>query len=765
MADYSAPQQGGGILPQSMSDLASGLIDPSLTGGQYLNPAYATPAQRANLYALSTALTQPQQIKNGWQGIASMANALIGGYYGGQADRMEQGGTLADQQRQQILNQVSGANGALAPSGATSAPAAYGGLPSGTTSPGGVPSPGAGASGATPDGTSFPDTQAGHEAFIRSYAAAKGVNPDFAAAVAGSEGLRALSPQNPNSASTVDREKDGAPFSFGDFQLNVHPGAVGDQARNAGIDPADPTQWQAANKFAIDYMANNDVRPWKGDQAVELYRAGTGQKDYATPRMGAQPAAAPRAGVVATAINAPLPPPRPPGLGEQPPAPTVASGAPVDRLAPGLVPGTDGGMGGGVSPAVAVSPALPPQRPSGLAYAPSSVPPAVAAMGAALRGAPPQSGAGSPYGAISPPTGAPPPPSPPPSGPAPAGASPPPPGVTPQELAFAMSSPNMSPAQKMQLMDWAQPKTYQDVNGNVSTSYFNRPTGAPIANIGRQDEVTIGSDGSVHVPVQTTGPVGAGTTRLFGQPLTPGGGAAGAGSALAPVIGLGNEARANANTQNQIATQKAAWAQQNLDAQKQETALRFSAAPLYQLKGILDQNGGQLPTGVGADKVMDFGSAANFITSLLGHPLDSADTPDKISSLQLFNKYGTQLQQAMAAGILPGNATNASLEFAGHTSPGIGLSNTVNVHLIDNLTRMNDLRIKYAQDFQQYYKGHNGDMSDWNNAWVKSISGNNAIPLSKYPIRESKLPDGTAAGEYASTDPSGFHWFPKAAVQ
>ena len=56
-------------------------------------------------------------------------------------------------------------------------------------------------------------------------------------------------------------------------------------------------------------------------------------------------------------------------------------------------------------------------------------------------------------------------------------------------------------------------------------------------------------------------------------------------------------------------------------------------------------------------------------------------------------------------------------------------------------------------------------MSDWNNAWVKSISGNNAIPLSKYPIRESKLPDGTAAGEYASTDPSGFHWFPKAAVQ
>ena len=214
-----------------------------------------------------------------------------------------------------------------------------------------------------------------------------------------------------------------------------------------------------------------------------------------------------------------------------------------------------------------------------------------------------------------------------------------------------MSSPNMSPAQKMQLMEWAQPKTYQDVNGNVSTSYFNRPTGAPIAIFGARTRSRSAPTGACMSRYQTTGPVGAGTTRLFGQPLTPGGGAAGAGSALAPVIGLGNEARANANTQNQIATQKAAWAQQNLDAQKQETALRFSAAPLYQLKGILDQNGGQLPTGVGADKVMDFGSAANFITSLLGHPLDSVDTPDKISSLQLFNKYG----HAIAAGDGGGN--------------------------------------------------------------------------------------------------------------
>ena len=310
----------------------------------------------------------------------------------------------------------------------------------------------------------------------------------------------------------------------------------------------------------------------------------------------------------------------------------------------------------------------------------------------------------------------------------------------------------------------------EDVSGHqrqrVSHSYFNPADRQPIFHGGANSELAVGADGSVHVPVQTTGTVGAGTTRLFGQPLTPGGGGAGAGGALAPVTALGNDVRNNANTQNQIAQQKAAWAQQALDAQKQETALRLAASPLYQMKGILDQNGGQLPTGVGADKVMDFGSAANMITSLLGHQLDSAETPDKISSMQLLNKYGMKLQQAEAAGILPGNATNASLESAGHTSPGIGLSNTVNVHLIDNLTRMNDLRIKYAHDFQQYYKDNKGDMSDWNNAWTKSISGDdNSIPLSKYPTRDSTHPDGSAWGYYPSTDPSGFSWKPKSSVQ
>ena len=394
MADYSAPQQGGGMLPQSMSDLASGLIDPSLTGGQYLNPAYATPAQRANLYALSTALQQPQQIKNGWQGIASMVKALIGGYYSGQADRMEQGGTLADQQRQQIINQVSGANGALAPSGHLR-PAPYGGPPSDPTGSVGVPSPGVAASGKAPDPADYPTTQAGQTAFLRDYApfaGGRGLDPNFVLSVGNAEGLGAISPQNPNGASTIDIDpKTGKPFSFGALQLNVRDG-LGVDARASGIDPADPGQANMANKYALDRMATEGLAPWKGDMAVQLYRAGTGQKDYAAPRPGIQPPAAPRAGVVATAINAPIPPPRPAGLGEQQPAaPMVASGAPADRLAPGLVPGTDGGMGGGSAPpAVAASPPLPPPRPPGLAYAPASAPAAYSGDGRGPARDPPQ---------------------------------------------------------------------------------------------------------------------------------------------------------------------------------------------------------------------------------------------------------------------------------------------------------------------------------------------------------------------------------------
>lgn len=109
-----------------------------------------------------------------------------------------------------------------------------------------------------------------HEAFIRSYAQQRGLNPDFIAALAAAEGLTSWSAANPNAGSSVDVQN-GQPFSFGDFQLNVRNG-LGNTALAHGIDPRNPNQWQAADKFAIDYIAaTHDLNPWKGDAVAANY--------------------------------------------------------------------------------------------------------------------------------------------------------------------------------------------------------------------------------------------------------------------------------------------------------------------------------------------------------------------------------------------------------------------------------------------------------------------------------------------------------------
>ena len=109
-----------------------------------------------------------------------------------------------------------------------------------------------------------------HEAFIRNYAAQRGLDPDFIARLATAEGLNAWSAANPSAGSGVDVQS-GKPFSFGDFQLNVRDG-LGNVARQHGIDPANPNQWQQADKFAIDYIAQTrDLRPWAGDSVAAAY--------------------------------------------------------------------------------------------------------------------------------------------------------------------------------------------------------------------------------------------------------------------------------------------------------------------------------------------------------------------------------------------------------------------------------------------------------------------------------------------------------------
>ena len=140
--------------------------------------------------------------------------------------------------------------------------------------------------GPAPDPSNYPVTQAGQTAFIRDYSAyagGRGIDPNFAIGVGNAEGLRAISPSNPNGASVVDIDPaTGKPYSFGAFQLNVRNG-LGNAARAAGIDPTDPAQANAANKFAMDYMATHDIRPWRSDKAVEAYQSGQGLAAGAAP--------------------------------------------------------------------------------------------------------------------------------------------------------------------------------------------------------------------------------------------------------------------------------------------------------------------------------------------------------------------------------------------------------------------------------------------------------------------------------------------------
>ena len=152
-----------------------------------------------------------------------------------------------------------------------------------------------------------------HADFIRSYANSIGLDPNLALGIANAEGLRAWSAKNPNAASTVDVQN-GQPFSFGDFQLNIRNG-LGTQALKGGIDPRDPNQWQAADKFALDQMKAGGVGPWKGDAFAKQYLA-TGN----VPALPAMPG---------TTLNS---------------APTTPAGGPGAPAAPGQPGQPSGGM-------------------------------------------------------------------------------------------------------------------------------------------------------------------------------------------------------------------------------------------------------------------------------------------------------------------------------------------------------------------------------------------------------------------------------------
>lgn len=133
------------------------------------------------------------------------------------------------------------------------------------------------------------------EAQIRGYAASIGIDPDIAVQVARSEGLA------PNTWQSNVQQPYGREQSYGAFQLHVdptgkRPGLGNEFVAKTGLDPTDPTNWEAMNKFALDQARQQGWGPWMGAKAAGITgMMGIGQPPVPSPSP-TQGAAAPSMG-------------------------------------------------------------------------------------------------------------------------------------------------------------------------------------------------------------------------------------------------------------------------------------------------------------------------------------------------------------------------------------------------------------------------------------------------------------------------------------
>ena len=265
--------QGGSNLqwPNPQEANPNAPISPVISGN-YVSPEQAT-QMRLYANALSNnAMKMP--VKNGWQGLAQMANATMGGILGNYADNQQRNivneGIQGSTPYYNAINSINGGTQQGQGQNTVVSNLDQGGF-----------APPTGAQNQSYKGGSFTST-ADEDAFNKAYALSKGVDPNYVHGITAAEGLYAPGANHP---SYVDKEKDGTPFSYGSFQMNVHPGALGGMARSAGIDPADPAQQMQTNMFAINQLAKGDASPWRTDKFVEGYRASHGIQDYSVPRV------------------------------------------------------------------------------------------------------------------------------------------------------------------------------------------------------------------------------------------------------------------------------------------------------------------------------------------------------------------------------------------------------------------------------------------------------------------------------------------------
>jgi hypothetical protein len=223
------------------------------------------------------------------------------------------------------------------------------------------------------------------------------------------------------------------------------------------------------------------------------------------------------------------------------------------------------------------------------------------------------------------------------------------------------------------------------------------------------------------------------------------------GSPVRNLVDRAQDISAAAGAKSAIATQ---YANEYTDAQKQALAAQQASYPLRQLQAVLEKSGGAPNTGELAPDVLKARSIANML---------GIGDPGNLSALELIRKFGGQAAQRMASqmNIHP---TDFDLMSTQELNPNITLSPQTNLHLVDNLIRLNDLGQKYFAAKQSYYQ-QNRTLDGFQSAWSNSIDKGGAIPLSKYPSETKPGPDGKTYGKYPSTDQRGFTWRPVGSVQ
>lgn len=623
-------------------------LDPNATGGSFLNPAYATPAQRAQLYLYANAMMAPQQINNGWQGLASIARALVGGYEGHQADLAEQASRMETARE--------------SPFGAIASPA------------------GSGAAAATSPAPPPPIMPSQPSA---SPLAAAGVAANTGAATAPSSALDALKTGianvEGNSYSATGPTTANGDRAYGRYQVmgeNIGPWTK--EVLGKSLSPT-------------EFLQNHDAQ-----EAVATAKLGGLLNKFGNPKDAAsvwftgKPLAQ---GADASDIN---------GM----------TGSRYADLATRGIPGNG-------SPArVPTWQDVVADNAQGTAN--------INARTAAPNGLP----------------------------------------VNAHSIDMFMTNPNVDSETKRLAMGMIEPKIMADATGNSyisrqfqppaqgSSPFFAGGAAGPVI-AGVAPSYVGGTPGAPTQTIANPGFAGVNRGNNAGPTATPN--LAGPGSVGGDIAAQQGLTAANIEAQK---AKSAAAQQRYQQTQTAGPALMTQAYPLRQVQAILDKNGGNIPTGEGAEHVQGAASLINMISTALNHPLTNDES--RLTSMELLHKYGTQVAASQAEALgLP--HTNAGQEAATSVAPGTGLSQPADAHLVDNLIRLNAVAQKKNQFEHDYYLKNQGRPDAYDNFtqdWQGQISGAKAIPLSKFG-RDVTMKNGKPGVWVPSTDPSGFSLFAK----